>query len=692
MSSTTPEQGAQLDLLALAAQIPGELDVSQVLHQLQQWVEVGWLRALDRALVLFLLDMQPDADPLTLLAAALASHQLGHGHVCLELHETLSAPDLSLSLPPEGQQAGQGVQLPSDLLRPVSAERWLQALAASPLVDSLPGTDSQRPLVLHGSRLYLRRYWNYERQVAANLRQRLATPLPLPDNLAAQLDELFPLSDQLPDWQKLACALAARGAFSIITGGPGTGKTTTVVRLLALLQAPAVAAGQPLRMHLAAPTGKAAARLTESIGKQVGSLPVEEPVRQHIPREVTTLHRLLGSLPDTRRFRHHAGNPLVLDVLVVDEASMIDLEMMACLLDALSPRTRLILLGDKDQLASVEAGAVLGDLCRDAEAGRYSEATRRWLEQISGQSLTDSPLLPGDAERHPLAQQTVMLRHSRRFDASSGIGQLARAVNRADALAARQVLREGGYTDIHQYQLKGESDPQWAELVLGSGGLSGYADYLKALRDQRPSSETRADDSAWEAWAREVLTAFDLCRVLCAVRKGPWGVEGLNQNIARLLHRRGLLPEPGGWYEGRPVLVTRNDYSLGLMNGDIGIALRVREPALHPGEPESLVLRVAFPRNDGSGGIRFVLPSRLSDVETVFAMTVHKSQGSEFSHALLVLPDSRSPLLTKELVYTAVTRARDHFSLVETRNGIFEAAVAQPVRRVSGLALHWDGG
>ncbi|NLY58867.1 MAG: ATP-binding domain-containing protein, partial [Gammaproteobacteria bacterium] len=180
--------------------------------------------------------------------------------------------------------------------------------------------------------------------------------------------------------------------------------------------------------------------------------------------------------------------------------------------------------------------------------------------------------------------------------------------------------------------------------------------------------------------------------VLCAVRKGPWGVEGLNQNIARLLHRRGLLPEPGGWYEGRPVLVTRNDYSLGLMNGDIGIALRVREPALHPGEPESLVLRVAFPRNDGSGGIRFVLPSRLSDVETVFAMTVHKSQGSEFSHALLVLPDSRSPLLTKELVYTAVTRARDHFSLVETRNGIFEAAVAQPVRRVSGLALHWDGG
>lgn len=689
MSSRDPEQNGQLDLLNGLASPPGEPGLEQVLHQLQQWVEVGWLRALDRALVRFLLDMQPDSEPLVLLAAALTSHQLGHGHVCLDLVETVSNPDLSLSLPPEGQQAGYDVQLPSELLRSVTPARWHDVLVRSALVEQAVEGQGERPLVLQGQRLYLRRYWNYERQVAAALRQRLATPLPLPDNLPAQLDRLFADSQQQPDWQKLACALAARGAFSIITGGPGTGKTTTVVRLLALLQAPAVAAGQPLRIHLAAPTGKAAARLTESIGKQVGSLQVDAAVHEHIPREVTTLHRLLGSLPDTRRFRHHAANPLALDVLVVDEASMIDLEMMACLLDALPQRARLILLGDKDQLASVEAGAVLGDLCRDAEAGRYSPDTRRWLEQITGQSLADTGLEVGDARRHPLAQQTVMLRHSHRFGASSGIGQLARAVNRADPAAARQVLSDKAYTDIHPYILGGERDPVWARLVLGSDPLPGYAGYLRVLEDGRPSAQHAADDAVWERWAQQVLQAFDRCRVLCAVRKGPWGVDGVNLHIARLLHRRGMLPEPSGWYEGRPVLVTRNDYSLGLMNGDIGIALRVREPALQPGEEEKLMLRVAFPRNDGSGGIRFVLPSRLSDVETVFAMTVHKSQGSEFAHALLVLPGNRSPLLTKELVYTAITRASAHFSLVETRAGIFETAVSQPVRRVSGLALDW---
>ena len=689
---TTPDnqQSGQLDLLNNLASPRPEPDLQQVLHQLQQWVEVGWLRALDRALVQFLLDVQPHAEPLTLLAAALTSHQVGHGHVCLDLAETLGNPDASLSLPPEGQQAGHAVQLPSALLRSVTPARWVEVLRNSALVGQADG-QGERPLVLHAQRLYLRRYWNYERQVAAALQQRLAAPLPLPDTLPAQLDALFGDSQQHPDWQKLACAVAARGAFSIITGGPGTGKTTTVVRLLALLQAPAVAAGQPLRIHLAAPTGKAAARLTESIGKQVGSLPVAA-VQQHIPREVTTLHRLLGSLPDTRRFRHHAGNPLALDVLVVDEASMIDLEMMACLLAALPSRARLILLGDKDQLASVEAGAVLGDLCRDAEAGCYSQDTRHWLEQVSGQSLANSGLQPGDAQRHPLAQQTVMLRHSHRFGASSGIGQLARAVNRAEPLAARQLLTDAGYADIQAFSLSGEGDPAWARLVLGSSELPGYAGYLRLLQDRRPQAGQGADDPAWEAWAQQVLNAFDQCRLLCAVRKGPWGVDGVNQQVAGLLHRRGMLPEPGGWYEGRPVLVTRNDYALGLMNGDIGIALRVREPALQPGEEEKLMLRVAFARNDGSGGIRFVLPSRLSEVETVFAMTVHKSQGSEFAHALLVLPGSSSPLLTKELVYTAITRASRHFSLVETRKGIFEEAVAQPVRRVSGLALGWGAG
>lgn len=692
MSPSFGEPGAQLDLLAPLGAPANGLTRAEVLYQLEQWVEVGWLRALDRALAIFLDDMQPDAEPLALLGAALASHQLGHGHVCLDLQQTLRSPDLALSLPPEGEQAGEGVRLPSDLLRSLSLSSWCSALQASNLVAAADGgaerasaDSAARPLVLCGQRLYLRRYWNYERQVADSLRARLATPLTTPPDLRQRLGQLFAGADQQPDWQKLACALAARGAFSVITGGPGTGKTTTVVRLLALLQAPAVAAGRPLRIHLAAPTGKAAARLTESIGGQVGRLATSEAVREQIPRQVTTLHRLLGSLPNTRRFRHHGGNPLALDVLVVDEASMIDLEMMATLLDALPLRARLILLGDKDQLASVEAGAVLGDLCRDAEQGRYSASTRQWLEQIGDYPLDDPDLEPGDALTHPLAQQTVMLRHSHRFGAASGIGKLARTVNRGQAAAARAVLASGDHADLGSQVLRGPDDPALLQRVLGSATLPGYAGYLHTLTESRPDAQLPAADPAWEHWAQAVLQAFDRFRILCAVRKGAWGTEGINQTVAALLHRRGLLPEPRGWYEGRPVLVTRNDYSLGLMNGDIGIALRVPEPALHSDEPERMALRVAFPRNDGSGSLRFVLPSRLNEVETVFAMTVHKSQGSEFAHALLVLPEARSPVLTKELVYTAITRASQHFTLLEARPGIFEDAVAQRVERASGL-------
>ncbi|MCF5554105.1 exodeoxyribonuclease V subunit alpha, partial [Pseudomonas syringae] len=333
--------------------------VSDLLILLERWVERGWLRALDKAFVAFLSDLDPQADPLVLVAAALTSHQLGHGHVCLDLYETLKEPDFALSLPPEGDQQSAPMLLPSQLLAALDGAAWCQALSDSMLVAEVGDSSAearQKPLVLAERRLYLRRYWTYERRIAAALRQRLAQRETPPEGLPQQLDALFGPADPSPqaviDWQKLACALATRKGFSIITGGPGTGKTTTVVRLLALLQAPAVQSGQPLRIRLAAPTGKAAARLTESISQQVKSLDVSDDVRQKIPSEVTTVHRLLGSRPGTRHFRHHAGNLLPLDVLVVDEASMIDLEMMANLLDALPAHARMVLLGDKDQLAS----------------------------------------------------------------------------------------------------------------------------------------------------------------------------------------------------------------------------------------------------------------------------------------------------------------------------------------------------
>ena len=657
---------------------------------LTRWVERGWLRALDKAFVAFLHELAPEDDPLVLLAAALTSHQLGHGHVCLDLFETLKEPDFALSLPPEGDVQGGAMLLPSQLLGSLDGAHWCKVLAASNLValaaDSRDNV-RDRPLVLSGKRLYLRRYWAYERRIDLSLRERLTEHESTPNDLLQRLTGLFGPArpGEVIDWQKLACALATRSAFSIVTGGPGTGKTTTVVRLLALLQAPAVEAGMPLRIRLAAPTGKAAARLTESISQQVRTLKVSEAIREKIPSDVTTVHRLLGSRPGTRHFRHHAGNRLPLDVLVVDEASMIDLEMMANLLDALPAHARLVLLGDKDQLASVEAGAVLGDLCRDAEAGWYSPQTRQWLEAVSGESLQAGGLQEDTQGAHPLAQQVVMLRHSRRFGEGSGIGQLARWVNQQQPEEARKLLSARSHDDVYGLSLKGEQDRTLERLLLeGHGeGPQGYRHYLALLRKQRPPLDSPLEDSRWTDWAREVLQAFDAFQLLCAVRKGPWGVEGLNQRVTEALLRARLIESDQQWYEGRPVLMTRNDYGLGLMNGDIGIALKLPEQEGHGKQ----VLRVAFPRNDGQGGVRFVLPSRLNDVETVYAMTVHKSQGSEFAHTALILPDALNPVLTKELIYTGITRAKDWFSLIEPRPGVFEEAVRRKVKRLSGLML-----
>ncbi|MDO5102423.1 MAG: exodeoxyribonuclease V subunit alpha [Lautropia sp.] len=524
------------------------------------------------------------------------------------------------------------------------------------------------------------------------------------------------------DWQKVACALVARQRFGLITGGPGTGKTTTVVRLLALLQSLARQgpAQRFLRIGLAAPTGKAAARLNSSIQGAIDRLPLDglpeaEAIRAAIPTKVSTLHRLLGSRPDSRHFRHDDKNPLPLDVLVVDEASMVDLEMMAALVKALLPAARLILLGDKDQLASVEAGAILGDLCARAQAGHYWPRTADWMRKKTGQVLGGALV---DEAGWPLDQAIAMLRHSHRFSADSGIGALASAVNAGDAASVKALWREaddrGMRSDIARIRVTDADRRQLRELLIwgrgeetartrgtGRGGPSlaqGYAHYLTVMHESRPvddRDQDRADVAPasghgrveskpgvlgprWDAWAREVLKAHTRFQLLCAVRHGAWGVEALNRQIAHWLHQAGLLPASEGWYPGRPVMVDANDYELNLMNGDVGICLQT-----------PLGLRVAF-EDTGSpveGGIRWVLPSRLQTVETVFAMTVHKSQGSEFDHAALALPETASAVLTRELVYTAITRARSFFSLCgpHTLSRRFEEAIGRRVHRASGL-------
>ena len=669
---------------------------------LSRWAEQGWLRALDAAFADFLQREAPAAPPLLILAAALASHQLGRGHACLDLGDTLQDPGFALSLPPEGAGEADGAELPplpAEVLDGLTVAQWLAVLDFPLLVGGGPGDEAgNTPLVRVGQRVYLRRYWQYEREVQHGIRQRLAAmagrqhDLPL-DALRRALDVLFPPSPGVagPDWQKLACALAARSAFAIVTGGPGTGKTTTVVRLLAVLQALALAERpeRPLRIRLAAPTGKAAARLNESIAGAVAKLkldglPAGEQVRAAIPVAVTTLHRLLGSRPDTRHFRHHAGNPLPLEVLVVDEASMVDLEMMAAVLAALPSSARLVLLGDKDQLASVEAGAVLGELCRRAREGHYTPDSRAWLEAATGESM-GSDLI--DAAGTPLDQAVAMLRHSHRFSGDSGIGQLAAAVNDGAVDRVASVFTQG-YADLARIALGGEGEAALRRLVVdGDNGAPaaadgerprGYRHFLREMAEARPAAG--ASQAALDAWALQVLAAHGQFQLLCALRRGQWGVEGLNRRIASWLHEAGLIPAEEGWYGGRPVLVTRNDYGLGLMNGDIGITLAL------PLEGGGTQLRVAFPSGDGSQGVKWVLPSRLQAVETVYALTVHKSQGSEFTHAALVLPDGLNPILTRELVYTGITRARRWFTLADAVGAkVLERAVERRVLRVSGL-------
>ncbi|SEO83518.1 DNA helicase/exodeoxyribonuclease V, alpha subunit [Luteibacter sp. UNC138MFCol5.1] len=612
---------------------------------LDRAVDDGRLRRVDRAFARFLATLDPQGDPRVLAAAALASRELGEGHICVDVR-ALPLMDASLA----------------------GADDWL---AVSPLVGG-PDGDPATPLVLDAGWLYLRRFWRDEASVAAGILARLDA-LPVPDDLGDELDRLFAADGDGPDWQKIACAIAVRGSFAVITGGPGTGKTTTVVRLLGLLQTLAFRNGMPrLRVRLAAPTGKAAARLNASIAGQIERLDVDDAIKQAIPAEVTTLHRLLGSRPDSRAFRHDRDNPLHLDVLVIDEASMIDLEMMSATLDALPAGARLVLLGDKDQLSSVEAGAVLGDLCARADRGHYDAETRDWLARTCG---VDVAAWTDAADARPLDQHVAMLRRSRRFGSQSGIGALAAAINAGDAAAVRAVFAAAP-ADIAMHP---GTPAAIATLAIdGRGDAPGYAHYLRALEATRPAAD--AADVAFTAWGAATLRAYARFQLLCAVRHGEAGVEKQNARIAQGLLERGLIDAVDGWYEGRPVMVTRNDYALGLMNGDVGITLWIRDAQ------GGMALRVAFSVMDEGGGerIRFVVPSRLAAVETVYAMTVHKSQGSEFEHTALALPAEPSPVLTRELVYTGVTRARSHFTLLASPD-IFDHAVRQKTQRASGL-------
>jgi exodeoxyribonuclease V alpha subunit len=547
-----------------------------------------------------------ETDDAVLLAAALVVRSTRHGSVVLDL--ATAAETTSPDVDDEGDAAPVEVPLewPAD---------WEARCAASPLV----GSDHRGgPLRLAGSRLWLARYWDQEEQVARELRERCTTrPGDLDEAvLAAGLDRLFSPRD---DDQRTAAEVCARSWVSVLAGGPGTGKTTTVSRLLALLREQ----HPDCRIALAAPTGKAAARLEEAVRSSTSGLSVEDRGRLG-ELSATTLHRLLGWRPDARsRFRHDRTNRLPVEVVVVDEASMVSLTMTARLLEALRPSTRLVLVGDPDQLASVEAGAVLGDLA--AAPSQVDVAT---------------------------------LLTNRRFPATSGIARLASAVQDGRADDALDVLRSDSSAEV--------------ELVEVADVLPLAPAPLDGVRADVVSSGVAMLDAAETGDAVAALDALDAHRLLCAHRRGPRGVQHWSALAARwLADEHPVVPRADGRYAGQPLLVTANDYEIGLYNGDTGVVVADGRGGLVG----------AF----GRGGAPILVPLvRLGAVRPLHAMTVHRSQGSQFARTTVLLPAAGSPLATRETLYTAVTRATTHVRVVGSADA-FLAAARRPAARATGL-------
>ena len=568
-------------------------------------------------------------DPALVAAAALASRATGGGDVCVDLAEF----------------AGRPVPGGSVVMPPFDA--WTAALRNSPAVGQ-PGDFC--PLVLDGSgRLYLYRYWDYEKRLAENLLARASGTADGVDIALLRAGLAHYFRDPLDSEQKRAAAIAVLRRLCVISGGPGTGKTFTVVKILALLAQQA--RGRPLAVGLAAPTGKAAARVQEAIRLALDRLGLDAEVRACLPDEAYTVHRLLGARPDSVYYRHDRDHPLALDVLVVDEASMADLALMAKLAEALPARTRLVLLGDKDQLASVEAGAVLGDIC--AGSGRSAEFAARLAEVLDAPVEEVSSVAEG---RSPLADSIALLNRSYRFGAESGIGKLARLVNQGEGEGALQLLESGAHGDIAWHTIAAPA----LKAALASGILDRLARYLDSVREG--------------AALQEIFGWFNAFRVLCAHRSGPMGVATVNRIIEAGLEEKNLIDTHQTWYAGRPIMVSRNDYALQLFNGDVGITLPDPEAAGR--------LKVFFPGGDGT--MRKFAPARLAEHETVYAMTVHKAQGSEFAQVLMILPPDLSRIMSRELVYTGITRARDRVEIWGSK-GTFVQAVQRRLVRASAL-------
>ena len=573
----------------------------------------GVLGPLDVQFARALARLGAETDPAVLLGAALACRAPAHGHICIQVGSARATVR-------EGADPDA-----VDALDWPAPDAWLQVLQRSPLVRG-PGGGST-PLVLEADRLYLDRYWDYERRLAGRILALAGTP---PDDvdlgaLRDGLDRLFPGTDPRVERQRQAAQTAVCTRFCVVSGGPGTGKTTTVTRILALLLDQARRRGaRPPRIRLFAPTGKAAARLKESVRQGAVALApaLDGDLLAHLPADASTLHRGLGVRPDhPTLLRHGPDRPLAADVVVVDEASMVDFALMTRLLEAVPPAARLILLGDRDQLASVEAGAVLGDICAAGLGGAVVELAGAF-----------------------------------RYEQGGGIDALAQAIRRGDEDATMACLAPGPNTDVTLQPSDGNRLPAPIRATI--------------LDRLRPCIQAASRGEAAAA-----LAELDAFRVLCAHRRGPLGADAVNREIRNALAEAGLMAPDVAWPPGLPVLVTRNDPALGLFNGDAGLLVVDRNA------PAGVIACFAGP---GPAEVRSFHPARLPPWEPVFATTVHKSQGSQFDRVVIVLPGRPSPVLTRELLYTAVTRARRRVDVVGTAP-VVRAGVRERVRRFSGL-------
>ena len=600
----------------------------------------GHLRTLDHALAQSLRRLDRDTPDAVLAAAALASLAVAKGHA--------------------GVRLGAADALVEAEIAWTDAAAWTRQLAASRWVDTPDDAtavaDPHAPLVLEGGLLYLRRYREYERALALGL-QRIATQ-PVPEAgiepLALLFARLFPQATH-DDRQALAAALALRHALLLVTGGPGTGKTTTTARLLVLLVAQALHAGRASpRIALAAPTGRAAERMAESVRQAVQALAamgVDADLLAALPTSGTTLHRLLGTIPDSPRFRHDGDNPLPFDVVVVDEASMIDLPLMAKLVDAVASGTRLVLLGDPDQLPSVEAGDVLAAILGTAgEGDAMGRGDADMLRPLLGDAGNTSVLAQeGGEARFPGIR--VHLQRGWRQSEALDLAPLAAAVREGDADAALAQLRAGTLSNVHFHE--------------------GLADPLELQRDALLAHFRALGHAATPA---DALAQSTRLRLLTAVREGPQGARTLNARIERLLAEGGGAGRaPQGHFQGQLLIVTENSYRHRLFNGDIGVCMRDAAGTL-----------VAWFPGDDAGHPRAFHPAALPAHDSAFAMTVHKAQGSEFDTVWLLLPARGNRVLSRELVYTGITRARRALHVAGSE-AVIREALARHAGRWSGL-------